>query len=321
MTPDRAMRMAYLLLTVATLASCREPQAAPVQSITIRISAGTHGGDFDAIAHAFASTLGLAPGYAAEVQVSAGAVDSIEAVDKGASDCGFSFSNVAYEAFAGRLPDEPKSLNRVRGVALVQVWPLYFLVNRQSSIQGISDLRGRTVAFGVRRSGTFRAAMLVLEAYGIDARGVHVQEQGFRESFAQLATQAVDGVFFLAGQRSDIVSRAAKYARIIPLSGAPVDRLRERYPFFRPSLIPSHTYLGQELPVKTLGLEGLLLCRSDLEARHARQVTKAWFTTLERAGRSGLIANAIGPKAAAATPIPLHPGAAEYYRARQLLPE
>ena len=34
-----------------------------------------------------------------------------------------------------------------------------------------------------------------------------------------------------------------------------------------------------------------------------------------------LIANAIGPRAAAATPIPLHPGAADYYRARQLLPE
>jgi TRAP-type uncharacterized transport system substrate-binding protein len=86
-------------------------------------------------------------------------------------------------------------------------------------------------------------------------------------------------------------------------------------------LIPAQTYPGQELPVKTLGLEGLLLCRSDLEARDVRQITKAWFTTLERAGRSGLITNAIGPKAAAATPIPLHPGAADYYRARQLLPE
>ena len=112
MTRDRAMRTAYLLLTVATSASCRETKAAPIQSVTLRISAGTHGGDFDAIAHEFASTLGLVPGYAAEVQASAGAVDSIEAVEKGASDCGFSFSNVAYEAFAGRLPDEPKSLNR-----------------------------------------------------------------------------------------------------------------------------------------------------------------------------------------------------------------
>ena len=222
------MRIAFLLLAVATSAGCRETKAAPVQPVTIRISAGTHGGDFDAIAHEFASTLGLAPGYTAQVQASTGAVDSIEAVEKGTSDCGFSFSNVAYEAFAGRLPDEPKSLTRLRGVALVQVWPLYFLVNRHSSIQGISDLRGRAVAFGSRGSGTFRAAMLVLETYGIDARAVHVQEQGFRESFAQLATQAVDGLFFLAGQRSDVVSRAAKYARILPLSGAPVDRLRER---------------------------------------------------------------------------------------------
>ena len=314
-------RMACVLGAAVFSVCCRDTRAAPIQPVTIRISAGTHGGDFDAIAHEFASTLGRAPGYAAQVQSSAGAVDSIEAVEKGTSDCGFSFSNVAYEAFAGRLPDEPKSLNRLRGVALVQVWPLYFLVNRQSSIQGIADLRGRTVAFGSRGSGTFRAAMLVLETYGMDARSVNVQEQGFRESFAQLATQAVDGLFFLAGQRSDIVSRAAKYARIMPLSGAPVDRLRERYPFFRPSLIPAQTYPGQELPVKTLGLEGLLLCRSDLEARDVRQITKAWFTTLERAGRSGLITNAIGPKAAAATPIPLHPGAADYYRARQLLPE
>src|SRR5207237_9931346 len=96
----------------------------------------------------------------------------------------------------------------------------------------------------------------------------HVQVQCCRESVAHLATHALYCLFFLAGQRSDIVSRAAKYARIMPLSGAPVDRLRERYPFFRPSLIPAHTYPGQELPVKPLGLAGVLLCRSVMEAAH-----------------------------------------------------
>ena len=51
-----------------------------------------------------------------------------------------------------------------------------------------------------------------------------------RRSFPRLATQAVDGLFFLAGQPSDIVTRAAgRYARIVPLSGAPIDRLRERF--------------------------------------------------------------------------------------------
>ena len=290
--------------------------------MAIRVSAGTPRGYFDAIGQEFASTLRSDSGYTAEVQTSAGAVDTIEAVEKGGSDCGFSFANIAYEAFAGRLPDEPKSLNRLRGVALVQVSPLYFLVNSQSSIRGISDLRGRTVALGQRETGSFRAAMLLLEAYNLDARSVHIHQEDFRESFPLLRTRAVDGLFFLAGQPSDVVSRAAeKYARILPLSGPPIDRLRERYSFFRPSLIPPRTYPGQELPLKTVGIESLLLCRADVEARHVRQVTKAWFTTAERLAKSGLIANAIGPRMASATPIPLHSGAADYYRARQLLPD
>jgi TRAP-type uncharacterized transport system substrate-binding protein len=73
--------------------------------------------------------------------------------------------------------------------------------------------------------------------------------------------------------------------------------------------------------VKTVGVETLLLCREDLDAGQVRRVTRAWFIALNRLVNDGLMSEAVSPKVASAVPIPLHSGAADYYRARQLLPE
>lgn len=302
---------------------CASQYAEPLSPTEIRISVGTRGGYFDVMGQALVQTLAAdQPTYRATLVTTAGAVSAVEALQQGRGDCGFSYANIAYEAFAGRLPDEPRPLNQLRGIALVQISPLHFLVSRQSSIRSVSDLRGRTLAVGLPVSGSFRAARLVLEAYGLDASSVRVQEDAFPASFARLKDGSLEGLLFLAGQPSDVVSRAAESgARVLPLRGAAIDRLREQYPFLRPSLIPKRTYPSQDAPVKTVGVESLLLCRADLDPGHARQVTKAWFVTFNRLLNHGLMSDAVSPKLASAVPIPLHAGAADYYRARQLVPE
>jgi TRAP transporter TAXI family solute receptor len=248
-------------------------------------------------------------------------VSNLKELQQGSADCAFSYADVAYDAVAGRLPDERAPLDRLRGVALVQLSPLYFLVLRDSPIHGVPDLRSRTVALRSRDSGSLQAAMLVLEAFGLGASEINIQSESFTGSFARLLDGSVDALFILTSQPSDSISQAvASRARIVALAGPPIDRLRERYPFLRPTLILANSYPGHPAPIRTVGVESVLLCRADLPAARVYEMTRTWFLTANQSSADGPMSGPISPARAAATPIPLHPGAARYYRERQLLP-
>jgi TRAP-type uncharacterized transport system substrate-binding protein len=50
-----------------------------------------------------------------------------------------------------------------------------------------------------------------------------------------------------------------------------------------------------------------------------RQLAADWFVALDQLLKAGELPQAFTRKAASATPIPLHQGARDYYRARQVL--
>ena len=161
--------------------------------------------------------------------------------------------------------------------------------------------------------------MLVLDAFGIDQSSIRIQSESFLGSFARLQAGTVDAVFILTGQPSDSVARAvADRARILPIVGESIDRLRDQYPFLRPTLILGGTYEGHAAPIRTVGIESLLLCSERVSPERVHQVTRAWFMAARQLADEEEMSDAIGPDHGAATPVPLHEGARRYYRERQL---
>lgn len=308
-------------LAAAACWGCERP--APAQAAAeppLRIGSGARGGSFHADGEALVQVwrnLGLS--IPIRNEETAGSVANLEALQNGQTDCAFSYSDVAYEARAGRLPDQRQPFDRLRGVALVQLSPLYFLVPADSSIRSVRDLHGRNVALRSKDSGSLQAAMLVLEAFGLDPSSITIINESFLGSFARLQDGTVDAVFILTGQPSDSVARAvADKARILPIAGDAVTRLREQYPFLRPVLILGGTYAGYDASIRTVGVESLLLCSETVSAERVHQVTKAWFMTAGKLTADGEMSDAISSDLGAATPVPLHEGAKRYYRERQL---
>jgi TRAP-type uncharacterized transport system substrate-binding protein len=76
---------------------------------------------------------------------------------------------------------------------------------------------------------------------------------------------------------------------------------------------------GQDEATETLGSEWLLVCRSDLSEDLVYELTREFFAQLPAMARQHGEAALIDPEQAPATPIPLHPGAARYYREREVL--
>jgi TRAP transporter TAXI family solute receptor len=102
-------------------------------------------------------------------------------------------------------------------------------------------------------------------------------------------------------------------ARLLDIDGREIDRLRVYYPLLRRMLIPRGTYPAQEVPVHTIGVDLLLVCRADLDKNLVYELTRAYFEDTPEN-----IRHRTDPQRAPAVVIPLHPGAARYYREREV---
>jgi TRAP transporter TAXI family solute receptor len=161
--------------------------------------------------------------------------------------------------------------------------------------------------------------MLVLNAFGLDIAAVRLKDEAFNTSFRSLKNGSLDAILLLAAGPSIAVTSGLRAGvQLLPLEGRTIDSLRERYPFLHPSLIRADTYPGQRSPVRTVGIESLLLCREDVPVEDVRRVTEGWMTTFAQLVRDGQLADGVTGNLASATPIPLHPGATDYYRSRQV---
>jgi len=315
---SRSSRVAGLVgiaLVTAAGASCREPEPPPARK-EIRLTTGTPGARFhplgQALARAYAAAL---PMLDVRLLDTAGSVANVEALERGDADVGLSYADVAYTAYVGGLDGRQASFAELRGIAVLELAPVHLVVRAGSKIADPTDLRGRRVAVGPPGSGSALTAEIVLRALGIDASAVDVEPLKYNEAAAQLAAGTIDALFVNGSDPVDSV-RASTLAgaRILPLGGPAIERLRHDYPFFRPAVIHGGTYPGHPAPIRTIGVDNLLLCRRGLDEATVHDLTQQFFAQLP----SLSILSGLDLEQAPATPIPLHDGAARYYREREL---
>jgi TRAP transporter TAXI family solute receptor len=107
--------------------------------------------------------------------------------------------------------------------------------------------------------------------------------------------------------------------RILDVDRKTINALRARYPFVNPTAVPAGDITGIANDVHTFGVENVLVCRRDLGEELVYRLTAGLFEQAERNAQRNPEARTIDLEQAPATPIPLHPGAARYYRQREIL--
>ena len=230
-----------------------------------------------------------------------------------------SLADVAYYAYWGprSRPGEPESL--IRGVSLLQPLPQYLLVRGNSGIRQVTDLRGHRVAVGPRNSSTSILGMLVLQAF--DVEPVTIKNVTTRAAAAAgLIDGTLDAVLLPGYVYPDEVTYSAirQGAYLVPIAGPPIERLRRDHPFVRLARIPRDVYPGQNRIIPTVGVDMVVLCRRDLDESIVYDLTAQLFNAFPRLSNVEATLRFLNPDEAPATPIPLHPGAARYFREREL---
>jgi TRAP transporter TAXI family solute receptor len=279
---------------------------------------GTPGGGFQPLAEALASVY-RAAGMRVEVRQSDGSVSNVRAIEAGDADVGLAYADVAYSAFTGRLEGLPGACTHLRSLAVLELTPVHLVVRRGAGIETVAELRGRRVAVGTPGSGSALTAHTVMRAFGLSDGDVRAESLSYNEAARRLGDATLDAMFVTGSIPLESIQRSARAgARLLPLTGAAIVRLEREYPFFRPTVIPGGTYAGHPEPVRTIGVDNLLVARQGLDEALAYELTARLFDALpEISGRFGLL-RLMSVARAPAAPVPLHEGAARYYREREL---
>jgi TRAP transporter TAXI family solute receptor len=99
----------------------------------------------------------------------------------------------------------------------------------------------------------------------------------------------------------------------------PAALIEKAGPPFQSAQIPAGTYNGQDAAVNTAIVPNYLVTRSDLSDELVYQMTKQLFENLPAMVSAHSAAKQINiERAAKGSPVPLHPGAAKYYKEKNV---
>ncbi len=250
-------------------------------------------------------------------------LDALRAVQVGDADIGFIMADLSYLAFAGRLPGQSERFDRLRGVFASGVLPIHLVVGADTGVRSVSDLAGHRVAVGPRGSAVERLALAVLRAFEVPLSKLEVEQSPSMMALTQLQSGAIDAFFAVGAFPGPAPAEPVRIAlrqgaRLVPIDGAGAERLREDNRYVEASTIRAGTYASQPRPVATVGVQNLLVCRSDLDEQLVYELTKGFFQAIPTSSPLIDAFRFMDLDEAAATSVPLHEGAARYYRERDL---
>ncbi|MFF4583493.1 TAXI family TRAP transporter solute-binding subunit [Streptomyces sp. NPDC001389] len=310
----RLMGAALGAVAAAALAGCSGGSGPAPR---LRLATGPPGGPYNAFGQALARAAADGGSRLEIVPVAtAASVDNLRRLAEGSVDLALSMADVAEDAALGREPFARRA--PVTALARVYVNYTHLLVPAAGPVRSVADLAGRPVAVGAAGSGAQVVAARALRAAGLSEGPSAADERqlGLAESATALRGGTVDAVFWSGGVPTPALTELARALplRFLALDGF-ADALRQRFgPVYTTVTLPTGAY-GLTAPVGTIGVGNYLLAREDVATGATAELLRVVFD--RRGDVLGEVTAGVRlePRFAISTgAVPLHPGAAAYYR-------
>jgi TRAP transporter TAXI family solute receptor len=306
------------ILAALPLAACQRqqaPQAPPARASVLRL-VHTWGNDAAGVERTQAALAESLSDLRVELTFSVSEL-AVQMLQRDEIDAAFTYSNIAYSAYSGQ--QSGKRLDRIRAIAELPPRAIQIVVGPHSGISSVKDLRGKRISFGIAGGGAGQIAEMVLGAYGISRSDVIADYVEAADAARKIVRGELDALLTHSYPNAGIGGVTDKGGTILDIAGGEIDRLRTAYPLIKPMVIPPGTYPSIGRPIHTVGIDAIMICRTNLDEDIVYRLTRA---LIQAAGKNlGVEAlKHLIPSAASSTAIPLHPGAARYYRERELLP-
>lgn len=233
----------------------------------------------------------------------------------------FVAADILDAAYNGRAQFDGTPLKQVRALAALYPETVQLVTRADSGINSIADLKGKSISSGSPGSGQYQLLTDLLELNGMSRKDVKEDSSSFTQAVDKIKDGNLDATLITAGVPTAAVTDFAQAhdLKIVPLSGAYIDKLREKQPYYAKVTLPANTYKGQTEPVDTIAVLAVWATNDKLSDTAAYEVTKALFENLPIMGQVHVQGKNISlNNAMAVGSVPIHPGALKYYKEKGL---
>ncbi len=230
-----------------------------------------------------------------------------------------------YWAFSGTGPlekDGPQTNLRSVSMLWQNVEQFTILADKAKTgtVADLQGIKGSRMALGKKNSGTLGSNTVILKNLGMDAeKDFDLVYVGYGPSADALQNGQIDGMSTPSGTPTGAVTRAVAAMgdkiKILDFTDELAKKADGGLNLWTPFVIESGTYPGQTEDINTIAQPNFLAVRDDVDEESVYLITKTLYENLPFLNAIHKATSAMSiEKAIAGLPMPLHPGAARYYK-------
>ncbi len=209
----------------------------------------------------------------------------------------------------------------LRALFSLQIEAFVVLTRADAGIKTATDLKTKRVNIGPPGSGARIMFDLLAPALGWTVRDfAAAPELKAADQASALCRGRVDAVLYLAASPDASVRAAAQACdtAIVPVAGREIDALDKETRFLLRTGIPGGLYKSAPREVPSVGFTVVAASTSKVDARAVYELVKAAFDNLQRLQRVDPVFARLEPRRMTGDGlvVPLHEGAARFYRER-----
>ena len=257
------------------------------------------------------------PNVRATAQVTKASAENLNLLQAGRGELAMALGDSVSDAWKGDEEAGFKTkLDKLRGLSGTYNNYIQIVAGADSGIKTLADLKGKRISVGAAKSGTELNARAIFKAAGLNYSDMaKVEYLAFGESVELMKNRQLDATLQSAGLGVASLRDLATAVKIIviPVPADVVAKVGDAA--YQSAIIPANTYPGQTTDIATAAIPNFLVTHSGVSDELAYQMTKSMYENIDTLYAAHNSAKVIKREnALKGMPIPLHPGAARYYK-------
>lgn len=223
-------------------------------------------------------------GIRCAVESTGGSVYNINTIKAGELEFGVAQSDWQHHAYNGTSKFADNPFPELRAVMSVHPEPFTLIVRGDSGIDSFEALKGKRVNVGNPGSGQRATMEVVMDAFGMgmDDLALATEYKG-SEMAKQLCDDNIDAMIYTIGHPAAAIKEATTTcdAKLVSVTGAPIDKLVADNPFYRVATIPGGMYKGTDGETATFGVGATFVTSTNVPEETVYIVAKSVMENIE----------------------------------------
>ncbi|MGA1195028.1 MAG: TAXI family TRAP transporter solute-binding subunit [Candidatus Latescibacterota bacterium] len=323
------MKQKMFIFTIITMLFACGGTQSDEKSHNFIIATATTGGTYYPVGVALGTiiTQKQAPTLTASAINSAGSGENIQMLVNKEAQLAILQGLYGAMAYKGKGTYAGQPIQNIRSITMLWENVEHFLLQssyaKTGNIQDLQNLKQK-YSIGKRGSGTEGSTRTILEALGIEPDTDFTPEYlGYSPSIQAMIDGRIAGASTPAGPPVAAVTQAlaqlGQDVTLLSFTDAQLEKIRAEFPVWTAYTLPINTYPGQTEAIQTIAQPNFLACHADLPEDVIYTLTKTIYDNLSAIQNIHKATLAMKlEKAIAGLAVPLHSGAAKFYKEKGL---